>query len=153
MIKPQLNLSLCISGVLFIFGAAVFTQATKMTYWKGNVPGDAFMPIWASGFLMLLALIGIFQALKEQGVKLSDSLPRGEGLKNLLVTWTALIFFMASVKILGFLIPAFVMMFFLYKRGYKPKYAIIWAIAVTLATYFVFDTLLQIPLPVNQFGW
>jgi hypothetical protein len=102
---------------------------------------------------VFFALIALFQAAHARGIKLSEVLPKGDGLKNLLVTWLGLLFFLGFVQVTGFLVTASAMMFFLYSRGYKWQYALALSIAVSLVSYIIFKSILQVPLPVSMFGW
>lgn len=153
MHKAHVNLGVCLSAVILFFGIAIFTQSTKMTYWSGYGPGDGFVSLWASGFLMFFATISLYQSAKETGIKLSEVLPKGKGLYNLLITWAGLLFFVVFAQKFGFTITASVMMFFLYTRGYKWHHAIALSLIVTIVCYVVFKTILQVPLPLNEFGW
>ena len=153
MNKFHLNLGVYISVAMLLFGSAIFIQSTKMKYWSGYGPGDAFVSIWSSGFLMFFALISVYQTAKESGIKLSQVLPKDKSLKNLLITWASLIFFLIVVQEIGFLVTSSIMMVMLYSRGYKWYYATALGIGVTLICFFLFKTILQVPVPLNQFGW
>lgn len=153
MNKINLNLDVYVSGAMLGFGILTFASSRKMVYWSGYGPGEAFVSSWSSGFLIVLSVISIIKSLNEKGVKLRDILPKGNGLKNLLVTWGASIIFLFTVAKVGFIVASLIMLFLLYSRGYKWYYAILTSVIVTLVCFIVFKVLLQVPLPVNQYGW
>ena len=153
MKKIHLNLSVFVSGVMLLLGLVTFIASYRMKYWSGYGPGEGFVSSWSSGLLVLASAVSLVQSLMEQGLKLSDVLPKGAGLKNLLVTWGAILLFLIAVPWTGFIVASVVMMALLYSRGYNYLFAGILAVTVTLACYFIFKSLLGVPLSVNSLGW
>jgi len=136
-----------------IYGIVFFIKSLSWPYWSGYGPGAAFVPLWCNGLLIVCSAWYLYKSLKESGLKISEVLPKGIGRKNLLITWGAIIVFIAISKKVGLIISGSLMLTVLFSRGYKWYKALIMGVAVTLICFFVFSTLLQVPVPVNKFGW
>ncbi len=148
----HLNLGVCLSSVTFLLGLAMFIGSRRMNYWSGYGPGESFMSTWVSAFLVMFSILSFFSEAKKEGIALNQIFPKGAGLKNMTVTWAALLVFLALVTITGFLPAAAIMLFLLFSLGYRWKHAAILSVIVASLCYVVFKILLQVPLPVGIFG-
>ena len=151
--KLKLSTVVCICFVLF--AAFYFIQALGYRYWNSSfAPGPGFIPQWTGGGLLVLSIVATMQSFKQEGNKLSDILPKGLGRKNIITCWIALLFFAFFAETLGFIVTSTVMLTVLFNLGIKKWYkAFIIGLLVTLCCYLIFNTLLQVHVPANIFGW
>lgn len=124
-----------------------------MDYYSDYGPGPGLLPLWTGASSMVLSLIYLGVAIKKDILLLSEVLPKGEGARNVLTCMGSLIIFMVIVPFAGFLIGSAFTLFILFLRGYKWPWALGLSVSVALVIFGVFDVLLQVPLPVNEFGW
>lgn len=149
----KLKFSTVVSIALILFSSAYFIQSLQYEYWYGYGPGAGFMPRWSSGFMLGLSIICLIQSIKEDGIKLSEFLPKGVGRVNLLITWLGLICFALFAKKLGLIVTSIILLTILFNRGTKLRRAFILAVIVSLCCFVLFKIILQVPVPVNKFGW
>lgn len=151
--KIKLNTVVC--AVFLGFALLYFYVGLGLKYWSGvYAPGPGFIPRWASGAMAVLSAIALINSFKEEGPVLSEILPKERsGRINLFVSWGALLFLLFFVEKLGFLVTASIALTAMFSRGTKlPKAALI-SVSLSLICFFIFKVLLQMQIPVNQFGW
>lgn len=153
MKKVKLNTFVC--ACFAIVSTIYFVVALDLKYWSSQyAPGPGFIPRWVGGAMMVLSVIGFFQSFKEEGITMAEVLPKQKSCRvNLYVCWGGLVFFLMFVKTLGFVVTASILLAALFSRGTKWTRAIPASITVTLICFFIFKVLLQVQVPVNQFGW
>lgn len=151
----KIKLNTVVSAILLILALAYFVIAMGLKYWSGAfAPGPGFIPRWTSGFMVLLLLFALIKSFKEKGLVLSEVLPADKAGKiNLFLTWGALLFLLFFVEKLGFILTASIAMTVLMSRGTTWIRAAMIGVTLTLICFFIFRVLLQLPIPVNQFGW
>jgi len=116
--------------------------------------GPQFFPRLLSCFMGPLSVILIVRGIRIQWRNHSPSKPHNVGLKNkrlALITFITLVLYAAGIPILGY-IPAtlmFISVAIVMLGERRPLRIAIWAICVTFALYFVFQRILNVPLP----GW
>jgi putative tricarboxylic transport membrane protein len=119
----------------------------------GGGIGPGFLPRWASMLLAILSIAYIVDSIKKNRFDLSKILPAKEGIKTILLLLLYMVIFVAIVKYVGFMVATTLVTFLMF-RGYLKWYL---NSAVSLGTalflYGVFIVWLQVPLPVNAFGW
>ncbi|RDU38126.1 hypothetical protein DRW41_00720 [Neobacillus piezotolerans] len=147
------NIGLYVSLLFLIIGGIVLMQSLSLNYYSEFGPGPGLLPIWISGLMIVLSIINIFSSLKKDAIKLADVMPKGEGLKNVLLTVGTLLLFIITVPYIGFCIASFLMLFLLFLRGYKWYIGVGLSAGITLLVFWVFGSILNVPLPVNSFGW
>ena len=147
------NIEVYVSGLFILVGAIVFWQASMLPYSSDVGPGAGFLPLWASGIMIVLCVFNAVVAFKKNNTQYDKLLPTGDSLKNVLACIGGYILFMVIISYVGFTISSIVMLFILFSRGFKRRWALIWSAAVTCVVFFVFSSLLGVPLPVNDFGW
>lgn len=151
--KIKLNTVMC--GIFLAFALFYFYIAMGLKYWGGAyAPGPGFIPRWTSGAMIVLSAFALKKSFKEKGPVLSEVLPKDRtGRINLFVCWGALLFLMFFVEKLGFVLTASLALTAMLSRGTKwPKAALI-GVSLTLICFVIFKVLLQMQIPVNQFGW
>jgi len=98
-------------------------------------------------------IVCFYQSFKEEGKTLADTFPKGHGGVNVIVTWASLILFLTLSKTLGFTVTSVIMLTILFGRNIKWHKALVLSLIVSLCCLFVFKSLLQVPVPVNKYGW
>jgi len=139
--------------VLLLFSVFVFWQSFSLHYRTAFGPGPGMFPRWLSGILIVLSLVYIWQSARKEIFRLSEILPKGEGLINILSVLLSVFVFMVIVNHTGFMIAGTAMLFIVLFRHFKWYAALIIAFVVTLILFLIFKPLLGVPIPVNQFGW
>ncbi|PAV28397.1 hypothetical protein CIL05_17340 [Virgibacillus profundi] len=147
------NVGVYIGIFMLIFSGSIFWQSLSLEYYRASAPGPGFLSLWLSGILFILSLIHIIISVKKDIILFSDILPKGKGLGNVVALLLSLILFLIIIPYIGFTIASIVMLFILFKRGYKWYWSLGLSTFVTLVVFVVFNTLLQVPLPVNNFGF
>lgn len=147
------NIEVYISSFFILVGSIIFWQASSMQYYGEYGPGPGLLPTWASGLMIILAAVNLVSAFKKNDTHFSDLMPKGDGLINVLACVGSFSLFMLIVPYVGFTISGISMLFILFSRGYKLYWALGLSILITGILFFVFGSVLGIPLPVNEYGW
>jgi putative tricarboxylic transport membrane protein len=147
------NVGVWIGSFMLIFSGIIFWESRSMTYYNGVAPGPGFLPLWLSGILFVLSILYIFRSLKKEIILFSKVLPKGKGLGNIVTLIGSVVLFIIMIPYAGFVISSIVMLFLLFKRGYKWYWGLGLSVVVTMIIFVIFDTMLQVPLPVNDFGF
>ena len=142
---------------LFWLGIAVFVviQSVKSDIGSLHSPGPGFLPFWSAvilGTLSIILLVTNSLKKKWEG-KLLDL---WKGLDWDRVIWVLLALFLYPIllPITGYLVTTFVLIAFLLCIGERSK---LWidvasALVITLVSYVIFCTLLDVKLPRGIFG-
>ena len=137
------------AALLLAFAVAFSAGALKQYQWWGSGgPGPAFMPFWLGLVMALLALGLLVKSLKRQ-----DSgeawLPRGEGLRDLLVVLGATVVFVALLNLLGMVIGTALYLAVLVRYLGRHRWWVTLAVALGAAgfNWLVFVHWLRVPFP------
>lgn len=151
--KVKLNTVVCIFFI--IFASSYFYIAMGLKYWSGAyAPGPGFIPRWSSGAMVVFSVYALIKSFKGGGPVLSEVLPKDRtGRINLFVCWGALLFIVFFVEKLGFVLTASISLTAMFSRGSSWLKAALIGVSITLIGFFVFRVLLQMSIPVNQFGF
>lgn len=142
------------AGILtLIYAIIIFQQSLSLDYSTKLGPGPGFFPLWLSGILIVLTLLYIVDSIKHDVVKLSEILPGGQAGRNIISTVGGLIIFPIVVPYLGFVVSATILQFIMFVRDFKWYIALGISAVVSIILFFVFQSLLGVTLPVNDFGW
>jgi putative tricarboxylic transport membrane protein len=141
------------AALLLAFAVAFSVGALKQYQWWGSGgPGPAFMPFWLGLVMALLALGLLIRSLKqpERG---AAWLPRGEGLRDMLVVLAATIAFVALLKVTGMIIGTALYLAFLVRYLGRHRWWVTLAIALAAAgfNWLVFVHWLRVPMPEGMF--
>lgn len=147
------NIEVYVSLFFVLVGGVIVEQALSMQYYSQYGPGPGLLPIWIGGILIVLSVINLIMAYKKNDTQFSELVPKGVGLINLLACVGSFLLFMGIVSFAGFTISSFLMLSILFSRGYKLHWALGMSAFVTGVLFFVFGSVLGVPLPVNEFGW
>ena len=137
------------AALLLAFAVAFSTGALKQYQWWGSGgPGPAFLPFWLGLVMALLALGLLLRSLKEKNPG-EAWLPRGEGLRDLLVVLGATVAFVALLNFLGMVIGTALYLFILVGYLGRHRWWVSGAIALGAAgfNWLVFVHWLHVPFP------
>ena len=137
------------AALLLAFSVAFSAGALKYYRWWGDDgPGPAFLPFWLGLVMALLALMMLFRSLKEKNPG-GVWLPRGEGLRNMLVVLGATVLFVALLKLVGMVIGTALYLAVLIRYLGRHPWWMTLAIALAAAgfNWLVFVHWLRVPMP------
>jgi MFS family permease len=139
-----------VTAALLLAFAVAFSVGALMQYqwWGSGGPGPAFMPFWLGLVMALLALILLLRSLKQQNPGASW-LPRGEGLRDMLVVLAATVAFVALLNVTGMIIGTALYLAFLVRYLGRHRWWVTFAIALAAAgfNWLVFVHWLRVPMP------
>ena len=137
------------AALLLAFAVAFSVGALKQYQWWGSGgPGPAFMPFWLGLVMACLALGLLLRSLKEQNPG-AAWLPRGEGLRDMLVVLAATVAFIALLKVTGMIIGTALYLAFLVRYLGRHRWWVTLSVAVAAAgfNWLVFVHWLRVPMP------
>jgi hypothetical protein len=132
----------------------MFFQSFSLKYsaYGGLGPGSGFFPLWLNGLLTILSLVFIAGSFKQPTLP-KDILPHGQGLANVLSTLGAVLLFILIARTTGFVIASTLMLFIVLTRQFNWRKGLLISFTTTLVLLIIFQYLLEVPLPVNEWGW
>jgi putative tricarboxylic transport membrane protein len=147
------SLGIYLSIFFLICSGGMFWLALSMDYYSEYGPGAGFLPLWVNGVIFILSVFYLVIVIKKKNIPVARIFPKGEGFINVLVSMGSPVLFLIIVSYVGFVLSSFITLFILFMLGYKWYWSLGSSAVVTFILFWVFGTLLQVPLPVNQFGW
>ncbi len=139
--------------ITLIYAIIIFQQSMSLDYSTKLGPGPGFFPIWLSGILIVLTLCYIVDSFKHDEVKITEILPGGKASQSIISTVGGLVIFPIVVPYLGFVVSATILQFIMFVRDFKWYTALAISVVVSVILFFVFQSLLGVTIPVNDFGW
>ena len=148
------------SGVLFLFGAFFSWQAIDLVYYTEFGPGPGFFPFWLGVIMMALSAYLAYQATFKPTERMPDDFYASRAgylragacivafiwgilmMESLGFRLTMLVFFLFMLVVLGRLKGA---------RGVVTTIGV--AIIGSWGAFWLFDTMLKVPLPRGMFGF
>ena len=139
-----------VTAVLLLALSVAFAAGALKYYawWGSGGPGPAFLPFWLGVVMSLLALGLLLKSLKQQHPG-EAWLPRGEGLRDMLVVLGATALFIALLKYVGMILgTAFYLAGLIWYLG-RHRWWVTLVIAVAAAgfNWLVFVRWLRVPFP------
>lgn len=137
------------AGLLLAFAVAFSAGALKYYSWWGpGGPGSAFLPFWLGVVMALLAVMMFVKNLKEKNPG-EAWLPRGEGLRHMLVVLGVTVVFVAALKVVGMILGTalFLVALMRYLGGHRWWVTVAIAAAAAGFNYLVFVHWLRVPFP------
>lgn len=147
------NAGIWAGGLILIYAIIIFYQSFSLDYSTQLGPGPGFFPRWLSGCLIILAFLYIGNSAKNKLVSTGDLWPRGRARGSILSMLAGLAVFTLIVNTTGFVVAASLLLFAMFSRNYKWYQALIASVAIAVLLFVVFQSLLGVSLPVNEFGW
>ena len=142
-------------AALLALGAAFSAGALKYyTYWGPGGPGSGFLPFWLGIVLAVLAGFLLVGALGSRDAG-AGWLPRGEGLKRLVVVLAVTTAFVALLQVVGMMLGTvlFLVALLRFLDGYRWFVTLGVAVAMAAVNYLVFTYWLRVPFPVSSLGF
>jgi putative tricarboxylic transport membrane protein len=133
----------------------VFLSSFHLGVGSMHNPGAGFMLFWSSICLAILAFILLVMSLAKNNNKTVNEANLWQGLKwqNNATVVVALIIYCLALPLLGYLLSTFGLMIILFHIGkLKPWVTILSSLLTILLSYYLFDYLLQAPLPRGILG-
>ena len=147
------NAGVYVGIVLFIYSAVMVWQSTTLDYYTPYGPGPGFFPLWISILLLVLSILYLWETTMKEVFLLSNIIPKGKDLRNILAVLGSVVIFMILVNFVGFVISGSILLFLLFMKEYKWYQGIAMSISISFLLFYIFKTLLDVPLPSNAFGW
>jgi putative tricarboxylic transport membrane protein len=139
-----------ISGVVcLVLAVFVFTTSLRLGVGALHDPGSGFILFWASILLAICTciLFGVGLLKKTEPVRRSNAW-NGADRRNAIIVIAALVAYCLALPKLGYPISTFALMLVLFGLGrMKPWMIILSSLITVLLSYYLFDHLLQTPLP------
>lgn len=143
-----------VTGIcLLLYSGVILHQSLALAYFTPMGPGPGFLPTWLSGLLFVISLIYIWESVKHGTISLKELFPRGSMLLDIVLMFIGLCFTGFFLEDLGFVTCGSLLVILMTIRHYKWYYVVPVSIIVSFLIFTVFETLLGVPMPVNQFGW
>ena len=143
-----------ITAVLLLAFAIAFSAGALKYYswWGSGGPGSAFLPFWLGVVMALLALMMFFKNFQKPELG-SDWMPRGEGLRRMLVVLGVTAVFVALLKVVGMILGTALYLVVLMRYLGRHPWWLTLAIAAAAAgfNYLVFAHWLRVPFPEGKF--
>jgi putative tricarboxylic transport membrane protein len=139
--------------LLFAFSVAFAAGALKYySWWGSGGPGSAFLPFWLGLVMAVLAVMMLLRSLKEKNPG-AAWLPRGEGLRHMLVVLGVTVVFVAALKVVGMILGTALYLLALIRYLGRHPWWMCAAIAVAAAgfNWLVFVHWLRVPFPEGKF--
>jgi len=136
-------------GVAFSAGAL-----THYAYWGENGPGPAFLPFWLGLSMALLATILLVGAIRS--AEAGDPwLPRGDGLRRLLLVFGISVAFVSLLNVLGMVLGTVLFLVVLLRGLDRHPWHVTVpvALAVAAVNYLIFTYWLRVPMPIGLLGF
>lgn len=136
-------------GVAFSAGAL-----TSYAYWGENGPGPAFLPFWLGLAMALLATLLLVGAVRSND-RGESWLPRGDGLRRLLLVFGISAAFVALLNVLGMALGTVLFLVVLLRGLDRQPWhvTVIVSLAVAVVNYLIFTYWLRVPMPVGLLGF
>lgn len=141
-------------AALLAFSVAFSAGALKYySYSSPDGPGSGFFPFWLGLIMAVLAAMLLAGALRP-GDPGAAWLPRGDGLRRLLVVLGVTFAFVALLKFVGMILGTALFLVILMRVLDRTAWPLTLSVAVATAglNYLVFTYWLRVPFPVSVFG-
>jgi hypothetical protein len=136
-----------VTAVLLLALSVAFAAGALKYYswWGSGGPGSAFLPFWLGLVMGLLALMLLVRKSKTD----SDWLPRGEGLRDMLVVLGVTVLYIALLSVTGMVIGTALYLAVLMRYLGRHRWWVTLAVALGAAAgnWLVFVHWLRVPMP------
>ncbi len=150
------NRDLASSIICIAFGGIFAVGALQHGLTRKGAPGPGFLPFLTGLALIFVSLFVLIPALSQrEKAKSSKFFPEKNSLRRLLFVLAALFSFGIAMKTLGYLLTAFLFMFFV-ALVMKPKgwrTTALLALTAAVVSYALFAVFLEVNLPKGLLGF
>jgi hypothetical protein len=138
-------------SVLVLFALLVMWESRHLTLGTWRQPGPAFMPVLLAALLLICGLCVVIRASRAP---LLSSMSWTEW-RHALAILAACSFAVCALERLGYRLTVLLVLGFLVKIVEKRGWVLTAAFALPLAfgSFFLFSTILRVPLPAGPFGF
>ncbi len=139
------------AGVLSLFALFVMWESRQLPLGTFRHPGPAYVPVLLASLLLLFAVLILLTA--GRAPKLSSL--RWTEWRHALAILIGCVFSVLAIERLGYRLAMLLMLGFLVKFVEKHGWALslIFSFSLSFGSYFLFYTLLRVPLPQGPFGF
>jgi hypothetical protein len=139
------------ASVLGLFALLVIWESRQLPLGTFRHPGPAYVPVVLAVLLLLFAVLILLTA--GQAPKLASL--RWTEWRHALAIFVACVFSVFAIERLGYRLSMFLMLGFLVKFVEKRSWisTLIFAFSLSFGSYFLFYTLLRVPLPQGPLGF
>ena len=142
-------------AVLLVFALAFGVGALKQyAFWAPTGPGPAFLPLWLSVVMALLATLLLVGAARRSDPG-EDWLPNGEGLRRLGIVVGVTIAYVALLNVTGMVLGTVLFLVVLMRLLDRCGWLVTLPVALATAGFIdlVFARWLRVPLPTGWLGF
>ena len=137
------------SIIWFAISGFAFFSSLRLGVGGFHNPGSGFLPFWASIFLFFFTLMMLVNSFlsKKTPAKMADQWKDLEW-KKVVIVIISLILYIVIMPGAGYLIATFGLMTVLFRIGHLKFLSVLsWSFFSVLISYYLFYTLLKVPLP------
>jgi len=137
--------------ILVLFSLLVIWESRRLPLGNFYQPGAAFIPVLLAS---LLLIFGVFLMLTGGRAPLLASVSWSEW-RHALAILAACIFAVLAIERLGYRLTVFLVLGFLLKIVEKRGWtlSVVYAFTLAFGSFFLFRTILRVPLPEGPFGF
>lgn len=148
------NYGIWLGVCILLFAGFIFVNSLKFQLYGQYGPGPGLFPALLSGLLAVMSVLYILSCLKQENkITFSRAFPKGKVLVRVSTIVGSIIAFILISPFVGYIIASIIVMLMLLLPDFKWYTSFGVSIAVTMVLFFVFSTILSIPLPANVWGW
>lgn len=136
-----------------VYSGVLFQQSFLLDYYNPYGPGPGFLPRWLSVLLFIVSVAYVWESLKGDDVELADLLPQDGARVDVALMLLGLCLFALLIERIGFVLAGTQLLFLMTFRKFKWYFALPTSVVVSVVLLFVFEKMLGVSLPVNDFGW
>jgi putative tricarboxylic transport membrane protein len=151
-VKVLRNAGLWAAVIMFLFSAVFLWQSLKLDY-KGPLGvGPGFFPFWLSLILIILSILYLLNAIKHV-VSIHSIFPKNKALGEFLVIIGSMVLFVLLLEPIGFVAASALALIVLLYRSFTWYMSLLLSVGISVIIFLIFAKALDVPLPVNSFGW
>lgn len=142
--------------VIVAFAIAVIYESVQLPYYTRLGPGPGYFPFWVGAIVSVLGAAMIYTATFRQAHPVPEDLvPSRSGIARLTAVFAALVWTIVIMKPLGFRLTNLVFFLALLPVLGCTNWTmvVLVSLAGSFGVFYVFDTMLTVPLPVGVFGF
>lgn len=139
------------AGLLALFALFVILESRYLPLGTFRHPGPAYVPVLLASLLLIFTVLLIFTAGRAPKV----SSLRWTEWRHALAIFAACVFAVFAIERLGYRLTMFLVLAFLLKLVEKRGWtlSIAFSLSLSFGSYFLFYTLLRVPLPQGALGF